>query len=326
MRSGRALLDSGWEITKAIVDEYNRDRVSGLASEIAFWTVLSLFPALLILGAALGWMDAVVGRGVAADAESEVVALIERMFDSEEGGLSDAARQLFDRPNTGVLTASIVFALFSISSGFNAMVRAFDVAYDITADRPWHHARLTALALAVGTLAVLAVAITALVVGPFFGLGDDLGAQVGAGSWFETLWNLALVPGAFVILVLWIAALYHFATLHTTPYRWDLPGALLAAVSWVLATVGFRIYIAVAAQGNAILGVLGGALSLLTWVYLLCVGLVLGAEVNQVLARRHGVSVEVVAPPTVRQRAARAVEWIRHRRQIADVSVDRADR
>ena len=57
---------------------------------------------------------------------------------------------------------------------------------------------------------------------------------------------------------------------------------------WLLGAAGFRIYLEVASDdANAVLGALGGALTLLLWLYVMGLGLLLGAEVNAQRARRR---------------------------------------
>ena len=71
--------------------------------------------------------------------------------------------------------------------------------------------------------------------------------------------------------------------------RSELPGATVAALWWTAVSLGFSTYLAVASSGaNAIFGFLGGAISLLFWLYLMAMGLLLGAEINSLRAIRLG--------------------------------------
>lgn len=292
---GRRLIGAALGFAGAIHREWSEDRCSGLAAEIAFWLVLSLFPGLLVLGAMLGWLDTIIGADVATRVEAEVIEGIEGALGSESGPISSAASGLFDAPSTGALTFGVLLALFGLSRGFNAVVGALDVAYDIEVDRSWFHARVTAILIGFGTVVVGALTLTVLFIGPLFGRAGEL------GTWFNSTWQLVGPIVAFVALVLWATTIYHVAPLHLTAWRWDVPGAALAATFWVAATLGFRIYVDSAISGsNAILGAVGGVLTLLLWVYLLAIGLLLGAEINQLIAERAGIFVMHVDRRTVR--------------------------
>ena len=80
------------------------------------------------------------------------------------------------------------------------------------------------------------------------------------------------------------STVFHIAPDHHTPWRWDLPGALLTGVLWILFSGGFRLYLEVAQSGNEIFGVLGGALIVLLWFWVLALAALLGGELNALIA------------------------------------------
>ena len=171
-----------------------------------------------------------------------------------------------------------------------AVVHALDAAYDIEEDRPYLRVRAVALGLSVGTVVVIAVVLGMVVVGPLLGTGHDVSARVGLGGAFATAWDWARWPVVLALIVVWTATIFHVAPNHRKPWRWDLPGAALTTVGWVGVSLAFRVYLAVVAGGNQVLGTLGGALIVLLWFYALAMGLIVGGELNAILARRHGVA------------------------------------
>ena len=77
---------------------------------------------------------------------------------------------------------------------------------------------------------------------------------------------------------------------------------------WTVVSLGFGTYLGLASRGaNAIFGFLGGALSLLFWLYLMAMGLLLGAEVNSIIATRRGVIFEAVPRERLDRWAKRAL-------------------
>ena len=97
-------------------------------------------------------------------------------------------------------------------------------------------------------------------------------------------------PLVFVVLVVWAATVYHVAPNHSSRWRTELPGAVVAAVWWSVVSLGFSTYLSLASSGaNAIFGFLGGAISLLFWLYLMSMGLLLGAEINSIIAIERGI-------------------------------------
>ena len=284
LRSGR--LRTARDVTVDVIHEAHDDRVTGLAAEVAFFGVLSVFPALLAVTSALGWLESLVGRDVAVRAEQEVVRLLERVLTDEASGAVDAARELFARENPGVVTVGVLGALWAMSRGLAAVIRALQQAYDVEERRSYVRVRLTGLGLAFGTVVAGALLLSMFVLGPLFGRGRDIAEAIGAGGGFVFLWNVARPPLVFAVLAVWALVILHVAPAHDGSWRRDLPGALLTAALWVLVSAGLRVYLLVAGEANEMLGVLGGALIVLIWLYLLSLGLLLGAELNGVLVCR----------------------------------------
>ena len=279
----------GVELANRLRAEWRDDRVAGLAAEVAFFGLLGLFPTLLVLAAALGSLDAVVGQAVAARAEDQVVDFLRQVLSDEASGAVDAVQGLFSDSDSGALTIGLLTATWAASRAFQAVINALDVAYDLEERRPWLRLRLTAVGLSIGTAVVGALILGMLVVGPLFGTGRDIADAVGAGEVFAAFWDWMRWPAVLVLIIAWAATIFHIAPNHHTPWRWDVPGAGCTAAFWIVASVAFRVYLALAAGANEVLGTLGGSIIVLLWLYLMSLGLLLGGELNAVLVRRHGV-------------------------------------
>jgi membrane protein len=263
---------------------------------VAFFGILSLFPALLALAAALGAIGAVAGEEAAREAEAEVVGFLQRVLAEDAGETVDAVRELFREASPGLLTVSLAGALWAASRGVAAVIRALDVAYGVDEHRGWLRLRALALGLAVGTVLVAAFLLVALVLGPLLGGGREVADWLGFGGAFATFWDWVRWPAVVVGVVAWATTVFHVAPDRRSPWRRDLPGAVLTATLWILLSIGFRAYLSLAGDTNQVLGVLGGSLVVLLWLYLLAIGLLLGGELNAVLVRRAGVPREVPAP------------------------------
>ena len=288
MDRAKAMLRWAWQFINDVTDEWRKDRVGGMSAEIAFFAVLGFFPALIVLAAALGSADGLLGESNAAEIESWLVDQMTQVFGSENT-LESTVSDLFGGANTSAFTVGAVLGVYAASRGFVAVVGALDIAYDHEQTRGWLSTRLVGFGLTLLTVAVASVVLTLLVVGPLFGGGAELTEDLGVDGWFTVLWTWFRWPTVFGVLVAWAASLYHIAPNHRSPWKWELPGAVLASVWWAVASLGFGQYLQTAASGaNAVFGLLGGALSLLFWLYLMSMGLLLGAEVNSVIAGRNG--------------------------------------
>lgn len=263
------------------------DRLLGLAAETAFFTVLSVFPGLLVLASLLGLLEPLVGARLAEQAQEQVVRALSLVLTDQAAGLLDSVRSLFADNRSGLLTAATAGALVSLSGAFAVAVGGLNLAHDVVETRPWWRRRLLGLAMAASTVVLATLVLAAVVVGPLLGQGRRVADLVGLGDTFATAWDLARLPAVALVLVLWVTALLHLAPNRRLPWRAAVPGAVLTVGLGLVASVGFRLYAGFAVQRNPVLGVFGGGAILMTWVYLLSLSLLLGGELNAVLVQRR---------------------------------------
>lgn len=273
---------------RELVAESAQDRLLGLAAEIAFFAVLSLFPTLLIAVGLLGVLDVVVGADVAAGAERQVVSALDAVLTDQGAPAVASVENLFEQRRGGLLTVATAGALVTLSGAFAVVIDALNLAYDTVERRSWIRRRLLGLLMGVATVVAAVLALAALVVGPFLGGGAEIARLVGLGSAFSAAWDVLRLPAVLLGLVMWAAALFHFAPNGRRPWRESLPGAVLTAVLWIAASAGLRLYLTVAAGANPVLGAFGGGVIVMTWLYLLSFALLLGGEWNATLARAGG--------------------------------------
>lgn len=273
------------EVGRAVGRDASQDRLNGLAAEVAFFAVLSVFPGLLVFAAALGSLEAFTGASLAREVEVTVVNFLREVLTQRAAATVDAVQELFEGGSGGIATLATLLAAIALSRAFAAVIRALDLAYDVEERRPWLRLRLMAVGAAVVTVIMAAVVLAAVVVGPLFGGGRGIAENLGLGGVFEFAWAWLRWPLAFGLLVAWATTLYHVIPNRRTTWRGDLPGAVFASVGWLAASLGLSAYLRLAGAANPVFGALGGGLILLVWLYLLAVALLLGAELNGVLAR-----------------------------------------
>lgn len=96
------------------------------------------------------------------------------------------------------------------------------------------------------------------------------------------------IPVALYLLVIVLSIVYRFAPAADQPYRLVTPGAVVAVVSWIVASVGFSLYLANFADYGATYGSLGAATGLLLYLYITAFVVLLGGEVNAAIYRSRG--------------------------------------
>ena len=278
-------------VVRSVLREAQRDRILGLAAEIAFFTVLSLFPGLLILAGLLGFLDLAVGPDIATDIQARVVETLRLILTDRASGTVEAVEGVFDGKYGGLLTFATIGALATLSGAWAVVIAALNQAYDVTEQRSWVRRRGLGLLLGLATLVVVVITLTVVVIGPLLGRGDDLADLIGLGSAFTWTWNLLRLPLLFLAVAGWLTVVLHRAPNAPIPWRTAVPGAVLTAGLWLVATAGFHLYLRLVGERNPVLGAFGGGVIVMTWVYLLSLALLVGGELNAVLAqarRRSG--------------------------------------
>jgi membrane protein len=248
--------------------EISEDGVVDAAASTAFWLLLSMPAAALAVLASVSFLDPSLTR----ELEDALLDFVDETFTTEGDPLREAIRGVFDSSRPGLLSVSVLIAVFTLSRGFAGLIRALDVVYDVEESRNLVHVRLTAIGLALGTLVTVAAS---TFLWAFAGRLDVPG--------------IVRAAGALAVLIVWAATVFHIGPNHHTPWRYDLPGALLAAFGWLIVSFGFGWYVRFGGSGNEIVGAAGTLLLGLTWLWAVCVVLLIGGELNEILARRAGV-------------------------------------
>ncbi len=307
------------ELVKRTAHETSQDNVLGLSAQLAYYFLLALVPAIVSVAAFASFLPGDTMQRV-LDASSgvlptEMVNIVREQLQNVSG-----------RANGGLFTFGLLMALWSSSAAIVSICDALNRAYDIEEGRPWWKVRLTAIALTLG-IAVFAVAAFALVmIGPT--LAERIAAQLGLGPAFATAWKISQWPVVFGLVALGIGLLNYFGPDAEQDWEWITPGALLATALWLVASIGFKVYVTRFSDYNATYGSLGGVIVLMLWFYISGLAILVGAEMNAEIehASPHGKDPGEKVPGQKKKlgaAAARAYEaMIKNRRPVTPVLPD----
>lgn len=269
-----------WTLGVDVVEEYQEDRVGDLAASITFWTLLSIPATILALLSTVSSIETIVGADIADNIEQTAVDFVNQTF-ADSTTLENAVTELFAGGNAGVATAATLVALYSLSRGFAGLIRALDEVYEVDEGRSWWRVRIAAVGLGLATIVIVAAAATVIALLP----------QLPGGTPVQAL----VAPISVFGLVVWAMVLFHLGPHHRSPWRYDLPGAVITTIGWVVATQGFAVYVRVSADGNQLQSTVGAVLLGLTLIHVLSIVMLVGAEVNDVLTRRAGIDTDPMA-------------------------------
>ena len=166
---------------------------------------------------------------------------------------------------------------------------ALNRAYGVAETRPiWRVRGRSIVIMIVGVVATI-VAATSMLVGPellrrvstFFGLRGG----------FDRLWGALRWPLAFGALTSMAAFTYYFLPNVQHRRRFIMPGSIVAVLGWIMASMGFKLYVAHFASYARTYGALGTVVVLLVWLYIGGLTLIVGGQINAILDRLHRRSV-----------------------------------
>jgi membrane protein len=267
-------------VLRQTAGEFSRDQCTDLAAALTYYTVLALFPALVVVVSLLG----VFGQG-RRTTDSILQIIGDLAPSSTVDTLRQPLQQLVENPSAGMgLVIGILGALWSASGFVGAFSRALNRIYEVDEGRPvWKLRPQQLLLTAVGLLVAAAVAFLLAVSGP---VAQMIGDHLGLGDTALTIWNVGRWPIVLALVMLGVALLYYLGPNVEQPkFRWISVGAIVAILVWVIASLLFGVYVANFASYNKTYGTLAGVVVFLLWLWLTNLALLFGAEIDAELER-----------------------------------------
>jgi membrane protein len=261
----------GWlDIAKRTGKEVKQDQVPLLSAGVAYYTLLSLFPAAI---AAVSIYGLVANPDTVRD---QIDKLTEMLSPSTADLVGEQIKQVTSGAGGALGLATVIgilTALWSASSGMKALITGVNLAYDETETRKFVKLRGLALLLTLGAMVLLGVAL-ALIVG-FPAVADDWPTPL---AWTAGILRWVLLAA---LLVAALAVLYRYAPNRDEPrWTWVSWGSGIATLLWILASVGFSIYANSFGNYNKTYGALAGVIILMFWLFLTAFVVLVGAELN----------------------------------------------
>lgn len=265
-------------IIRSIIDRFSRDNVSLMAAGIAFYLLSSVFPGLAALVSIYGLVGDPneVGRQIAPFAGLLPPEAMNLLTNSMEGFIK-ASSSAGSHISLALVT-SVVIALWSARAAMSAIMTGLNIAYEEVDQRSFLVQTLVSLALTVGVLAFVVIAIFSIAVVPailaLFYLGETMQALVEYGRW----------PLLAAVVVLGFAVLYRFAPFRShARWQWITWGSAIATTLWLIGSILFSYYVRHFGSYDATYGSIGAVIILLLWFWFGALVMILGAEIDSEL-------------------------------------------
>lgn len=236
------------------------DGIPGLAAQTAYYFFFSLFPLLLFLTPLLSLVG---GRD---QVMNFVLTQLSSMGNAESiRPIADTIRKAVYAANApGLMSIGLVLAAWSGSNIFGALMTALNTAYDVEESRPWWKRQLIRLAVFVVGAVIMMLATVTILAGE--DIIDRVGMFLGLGHTGRLVWKMIQFPLAFIFLVALGFMIYYFLPNVKQDWRRVLVASSVMTLLWVVATLGFRVYLQYFPP-NPAYGFIGGVIILLTWMF-----------------------------------------------------------
>lgn len=261
-----------------LIVKIKRDDVFALASQLAYYLILSFFPFMLFLMTLagfssisskqiLGQLNVMLPRSVLELTQSTVV-------------------EIFDNQYTGLLGISILLTLWTASSAFKAIIKSINKAYNFKEERSF--IKLSIISM----LGILALAVTIILALTALLFGNVIGDYIKSiNPFYEIIliiWNIFRYTFILAIMISIFICVYKFAPAKKLVWKEVIAGSIFSTVGWVLVSFVFSFYIDNFNNYSRFYGSLGAVFILMTWLFLISIIFILGVEINFVTSELRG--------------------------------------
>ena len=295
----------GWgQIARRVVEAVKEDRVMLVAAGVTFFLLLSLVPTLVAIVAIYGLVSD------PAQVSEQMRALSAYLPGGAQDIVRDQLTRLSDQAPTSLGFASVLgllAAIWSANRGTKAVIQALNIAYEERETRGFFKLLAVSLAFTAGGVLLFVVMLSGIVLIPRADSLLPFGA-VGAAL-------AKLAAAAFIVVVgtFGLASLFRWAPDRATArWSWLTPGAAVAIVAAVIASLLFSWYVANFGSFNETYGSLGAVIGFMTWLWIMTSFLLMGAELNAEMEHQTARDTTTGPERPMGARGARMADTVAH--------------
>ena len=253
------------------------DDIFALGAQLAYYMVLSFIPFFMFLMTLVGFSH------LNSDA---VLNLLSNVMPTEAFNLiQSTVIEIVDREQTGLLWISIALAIWVSSSGFKAVIKGLNKAYGVKETRSYIKLKLISMIYTI-LLALIVIATLFLFV---FGdvIGDFFMKVLEHPEFIYYIWNILRYVVVILIMILFFMFLYNATPCVRLGWLEVIPGAVITTLGWISISYIFAYYVNNFSNYSRLYGSLGAVFMFMTWMFITSMILILGGEINAVLAEKN---------------------------------------
>ena len=267
-----------WLFLTRLQREIGYDDCMGMAAQIAFYTMMGLFPFMIFL------LNLISTLPLGEALQPLVLEELRSQMPAEAANyVTNTVLGLLPEWNKGLFSFGLLISLWGASMAVGALITTINRAYNIRPRRNMVTQKLLSIMLVLMLSGLWLVSMTIILVGPQ--ITQRIFEFIGIASETNTFWTSIRLPMAFLLNLTALSILYYVAPEAKQRFRWILPGAVTATILWLVASSAFRLFIAKFGQYNMTYGSLAALVILMVWLWLSGLMFLLGAEINALMKR-----------------------------------------
>ncbi|GAA0540995.1 hypothetical protein GCM10011581_37670 [Saccharopolyspora subtropica] len=262
------------------------DNIFSESAAAAFWQTLSMPPLLLGLLGSVGFLGDWFGPEVVDAVHDKILAFSRTVFTANvvDQIIGPTVADILTRGRSEIVSLGFLLSLWAGSSALASLVDSITLAYNqyLVRNSVWQ--RIFALLLYLVCLVLAVVGLPIIAIGPdwlvsFFprDYQDDI-------AW---LIQAFYYPAAAIGLVLALATLYKVSLPRKLPWHRGLPGALLAMVIFLCASIGLRVYLTWVTSTGYTYGALATPIWFLLFAFFIGLAIIMGAQFNNAIQEMY---------------------------------------
>ncbi len=254
-----------------------RYRVTGLAAEAAFFTILSVPPLIFGLAGAVGFVAQQFNFATIESFQSELLALASRVLNEQsvQAVIAPTLTDVLSGGRYSVISIGFVLALWSGSRALNVFLDTITIMYGLGGRRSLFKTR------GLSFVFYLVILVVGVVLVPLALAGPDLIDRLlpdSLGILGDLYWPVLLISS-----VLFLTTLYHLAVPVRSRWRTDLPGAGLSLLIWLGGSALLKFALNASTGSTTIYGPLAAPIAILIWLYVMSLAVLIGAAFNSAI-------------------------------------------
>lgn len=259
-----------------VINRVIKNDLIAMANELTFKLSLAVFPFLIFVLTIIAYLNIEYAEYISyvlSDLPRDVSMVISAFL----------REVVYTRPK-GLMSVSLLVALYSASSGFHSFIKGLNRAYGVREKRNFFFTRLISLFLVLLFSVTIMLSIYILIIGSQI---NQLLLQLNVIKAIPRVNSLEVRVMMAIVMLVVVTLVYQLGANVKVKVLFIFPGTMFTMAAWFILSKLFNIYITKFASYSAVYGSISTIFVFALWMNMLCIALLVGCQINAVLCDRE---------------------------------------